>query len=1082
VSRVEIYLLGPPRIELDNEPVHISRRKAVALLAYLAVEGGLHRRDSLLALLSPEFEPSRARNDLRRTLSLLNRKLGKGWLVADRETVRLRQAPSSTPLTLRDASQLDSGLGQPESAHRQIWVDVHVFRRRLAQCDAHAHGPGVDEVCAECVASLEEAVELYRDDFLAGFALPGSLAFDEWQFFRTEALRGEVAGALERLAHALQSQGEHERAISYLRRWLELDPLHEPAHRQLMGLYVQAGRRNAALRQYRTCVRVLEEELGVPPSRETTTLYEQVRSQRAAVATAAVPKIPPPARVPAFLTQEEAPTIDRPVFVARERELARLDGYLEQALGGHGQVVFLTGGPGRGKTALMRAFARRAMETRPDLLVAAGGCNAYSGTGDPYLPFRKILDLLTGGVESRWAAGSLSRDQARRLWEATPVALQALQEHGPHLINTFVAGSKLVSRATAALAGDGAPRTAAPNWLAPLAALSEREPAHAGDLPPSALYEQYTNVLGALSARHPLLLTQDDLQWADNGSIGLLFHLGLRLADAGSRILIVSAYRPEEVALERGGERHPLQKVLSEFKRRYGDVWTDLARADQAGGRRFVEAYLDAAPNRLDEEFRKALFERTGVPPLFTVELLQGMQERGDLLQAGDGAWVEGPALDWTALPARVEAVVAERVGRLDEELRDLLAVASVEGERFTAQVVAQVKAVAEREMLRMLSRELGTRHRLVREAGEERVGGQLASRYDFAHALYQEYLYSTLGTGQRRLLHGEVAKALEAMWADQIDQAAPSLAYHYAAAQHTEKAIEYALRAARNARLAYANEEALTYYQRALELQGPAGEYVSERQDGEWRLEALRELGCVSFLLGKYPQAEKYLREAIAFGREVGAPTRERARIYYWLGETLVYRHRFDEIVPLGEEGLALLEQDPSLPQAVEHGARALMYQTIVMGHRLTHDYQKEREFTLRAAELVQAVNYVEEQRTLYKSIILLHQAEKNVEQALKWNRIFEERATGRQDLRALATAHFHLGNILAGRWIAREVLGGTGDLKGALAQYQEALRLLERIGDTGNPFGAGSALHGLGQAHLAQGDKAKALRCFQE
>ncbi|NIV32085.1 MAG: hypothetical protein GWN58_22170, partial [Anaerolineae bacterium] len=114
----------------------------------------------------------------------------------------------------------------------------------------------------------------------------------------------------------------------------------------------------------------------------------------------------------------------------------------------------------------------------------------------------------------------------------------------------------------------------------------------------------------------------------------------------------MSAYRPDEVAFGRPAtlpaaagqrERHPLEKVLAEFRRRFGDVWVDLTRADQMEGRRFVEAFLDTEPNRLGEDFRGALFQRTGGHPLFTVELLRAMQERGDLVQSGDGEWVEGP-------------------------------------------------------------------------------------------------------------------------------------------------------------------------------------------------------------------------------------------------------------------------------------------------------------------------------------------------------------------------------------------------------------------------------------------------------
>ena len=86
MPRLELYLLGPPRVELDGEPVQIGRRKAIALLAYLAVTSEPHSRDSLAALLWPEYDQSSAPADLRRSLSLLNRSLGKGWLVADRET------------------------------------------------------------------------------------------------------------------------------------------------------------------------------------------------------------------------------------------------------------------------------------------------------------------------------------------------------------------------------------------------------------------------------------------------------------------------------------------------------------------------------------------------------------------------------------------------------------------------------------------------------------------------------------------------------------------------------------------------------------------------------------------------------------------------------------------------------------------------------------------------------------------------------------------------------------------------------------------------------------------------------------
>ena len=135
------------------------------------------------------------------------------------------------------------------------------------------------------------------------------------------------------------------------------------------------------------------------------------------------------------------------------------------------------------------------------------------------------------------------------------------------------------------------------------------------------------------------------------------------------------------------------------------------------------------------------LYRQTRGHPLFTIELLRGLQEQGDLVQDPEGCWVEGPALDWETLPARVEAVIAERIGRLAEPLRAALRVASVEGEVFTAEVVARVRAADEREVVGRLSGELDRRHRLVRAQGILWMDGQRLSRYRFRHILFQRYL-----------------------------------------------------------------------------------------------------------------------------------------------------------------------------------------------------------------------------------------------------------------------------------------------------------------------------------------------------
>jgi predicted ATPase/DNA-binding SARP family transcriptional activator len=262
MSQLALYLFGPPRLELDGVPVIFAHRKAIALLAYLAVSGQSHSRDALAALLWPESDQSSARGGLRRMLSEIKTTLGGGWLVTDRENTRF--------ITNRDYSTGQS-----------FWLDVIEFQRKRKVCESHHHPPTV--TCPDCLPELEAAVELYRDDFMVGFSLKECQAYEEWQFFQREELRGQLTDALVRLSSHYAASLEYGTAIGYARRWLALDLLHEPAHRQLMVLYEQSGQRFAALRQYQVCRETLADELGVDPSGETKDLYQKIQASTLAV-------------------------------------------------------------------------------------------------------------------------------------------------------------------------------------------------------------------------------------------------------------------------------------------------------------------------------------------------------------------------------------------------------------------------------------------------------------------------------------------------------------------------------------------------------------------------------------------------------------------------------------------------------------------------------------------------------------------------------------------------------------------------------------------------------------------------------
>jgi DNA-binding SARP family transcriptional activator/predicted ATPase len=774
---LSIWLLGPPQVRLDRELVsNLRSDKALALLAYLAVESDrAHRREKLAGMLWPDYAESSARASLRRALADVRQAIGD------------HQATPPYLHTTRETLQFNTD--------SDYWLDVEAIAG-----------------LADDVADPKQAVTLYRGSFLEGFSVGDAAPFEEWALLKKEQLERQVLRMLDRLSTTYERRGEYEQAQRYARRRVELEPWNEQAQRQLMQLLAFSGQRNAALAQYETCRRLLADELGVEPDAETTMLYGSIRDGTLV----APPFVSSP---PGFAGKEQpAGDAERPAFVARERELARLTQFLDQVLAGQGRVAFIIGEPGSGKSVLAQEFVRQAMDSHPDLVAVNGRCNAYTGIGDPYLPFLEILQMLTGDVEARWAGGGITGQHARRLWARMPDAVQALLDDGPELIDRFVSGAAVLARA----------RAGAPAQAARLAALLERRAASAagaGNLQQSDLFEQYTRVLKAMSREHPLILVVDDLQWADVGSIGLLFHLGLRLA--GSRSLLVGAYRPGDVAMGRPSagsesERNPLEPVIHEFQRELGDIHIDLAQTE---GWQFVEALLDTEPNDLDEAFRKMLHRHTGGHPLFTVELLRGLQERGGLTKDESGRWIAGPALDWETLPPRVEAVIAERFGRLPEDWASMLATASVEGEEFTAEAIARVQMVDERRVVQRLSGPLSQQHHLVHAQGLEWLAGQRLSRYRFRHFLFQKYLYNKLDPVQRAHLHQAMGNALETLHGEQAGELAVPLARHFEAAGMTVKAVEYLLQAGNHAVRLFANDEAIAHFRHGIELLGTLAE-----------------------------------------------------------------------------------------------------------------------------------------------------------------------------------------------------------------------------------------------------------------
>jgi predicted ATPase len=572
--------------------------------------------------------------------------------------------------------------------------------------------------------------------------------------------------------------------------------------------------------------------------------------------------------------------------VGREEEIRQLYTLFESSLRGDKQLCFITGEAGLGKTTLVNSFIEQINETHPTTIVALGECNGQAGITDPYLPFRDVLDMLTGITESKTTPKKLGEKNTSRIKEFALTSFESLLELGPDLIGSVIPGGILAAKAIKVFAD----KSKVLQRLKDRVNQTAIQPASINEV---NIFQQYTAFLQSLSKNNSLVIVLDDLHWADNASISLLFHLARRIERG--HLFIIGTYRPNEVSLERDGNRHPLEPVLNEIKRYYGNIWVDLAKETEHERKEFVDALVDSEPNHLNDDFRKHLFAKTEGNTLFTMELLRDLKERRYLIKDQNGFWIEGKHLQWGTLPTKVEGVIEERIMRLEQQLRDalvhrggnkhrvfdaenmsgcyrkpvedfrkrVLAIASVEGENFTAQVIGRLQKLDERQVFRNLSAELEKRHQLIQENGEIKVGERILSFYKFAHILFQQYLYNGLGVGERRALHKEIASILEILYEGHTEDISAQLARHFEEASLPEKAITYLNLAGQKAFRIGAFLEARSFFAKATSLEIPSTEL---------KIELFRKLGEVCYEIREFSIGKSSLEKSVHLSRSINA------------------------------------------------------------------------------------------------------------------------------------------------------------------------------------------------------------------
>ncbi len=422
---------------LEGLHVEVDTRKAIALLAYLAVEHTASR-DTLSTLFWVDSPTDRARATLRRTLSSLRSGVGSDAIAADRHSV-----------------SLEDGAG----------IDLAHFEQALGEMANHDHGP--EEVCPMCIPHLRKATALYRGDFLEGFSVRDAPGFEDWARNITESLRMKAGETFHRLGMALAADGDYPSAIAAVSRWVELDELHEPAHRLLMLLNAWAGDRPGAVEAYRNFVAILDRELGVPPLDETTELHEAILDE----------DLPPAPGLRRRIRAASRITPKGDDLLDRLDEMQSLRDALG-SIGSRGDVVSVSGTAWMGKTRLLEELASEARGSGTGALIGR------SFRMEQGLPYGVATQILRSGETLIKASEG----------EIPPWALIEASRLDPSLA-------------------------------------SSNSPADFDRFGELRLFEAVYEILSVVSHSRPLLLIADDIQWIDSASASLLSYLGHRIGD-----------------------------------------------------------------------------------------------------------------------------------------------------------------------------------------------------------------------------------------------------------------------------------------------------------------------------------------------------------------------------------------------------------------------------------------------------------------------------------------------------------------------------------------------------------------------
>jgi len=531
------------------------------------------------------------------------------------------------------------------------------------------------------------------------------------------------------------------------------------------------------------------------------------------------------------------------------------------------------------------------------------------------------------------------------------------------------------------------------------------------------------NVLRAIQRKseiQPVVLFVDDLQWADSASLALLHYLARNTRR--QRVLIIGTYRSEELggALKDALEIMNREEILESI---------ELKRFDMAQCTALVSSVLGS---EVEQEFVEEIYAQSEGNALFVLEVLKQLYAENALWYE-NGKWRYRS--DVAKIPTRVQDVILRRIRKLGREERELLDAASVIGEVFTSEILANITESTRMRVLKMLANIEREHHIIV----------SLKDRYRFEHAKIREVLYAELPEELRTAYHDAIARNLEEAYRKGSMECTGEMVLHYWHAGNNAKVIEYGLTAGKLAQKKYANEEALKIYNAVLSA---LGETYSEI-----KLQVCHAIVDVLDLEGRYDEALSYLREVLPHTSGV-----ERARIHRRRAEMYVnktdYEHAMEEVkagIELAQNSRAELGRLHSLEGWI---------------------YERKGDYNLAIECEEKALGLLKDEKDIanaYNRIGVCFWYRGEYDKALEYLQKSLKINEKIGNIRGMAHSYNNIGLVYDDK--------GSPEI--ALEYYQKALKIYERIGDV---QGIGTVYNNIGVIHNGMGEYSKAMEFYKK